>query len=291
MIVKLVQRNMRIFFRDRMNVFFALLASLVMFIAYLFFLGGLQIDSIREAFPGAGVEAIQYFVNSWVFAGILTVTCVTTGLAALQVFVSDRVSGRFKDFAVSPIAKWKLVVGYLVSTIIISIIMTTAMLAISEIYIVTGGGGWLTWAQLFVVYGYLLLTTISFATISSFIATFIKTESAFSSLNVIVGTSIGFLAGIYVPIGTLPTSVANVINVLPFSQAASLIREPFTRDSLAAIASGKGEAITAVQNSYGISISVGDFSVTRFMIVCILLALAILFGGLAVWRLSRKIPS
>ena len=86
---------MRIFFRDKTNVFFALLASLIMFILYVFFLGQLQIDAMKESFPGASDQAIGYFVNSWVFAGILTITSVTTGLAALQVFVSDRASGRF----------------------------------------------------------------------------------------------------------------------------------------------------------------------------------------------------
>lgn len=272
-----------------MNVFFALLASLIMFVLYVFFLGQLQIDAMKEIFPHANDEAIRYFVNSWVFAGILTITSVTTGLAALQVFVSDRASGRFKDFAVSPIAKWKLVVAYLTSTVIISLGLTTLMLLLSEVYIVISGGNWLPWTELLTIYGYLTLSTVAFAAISSFIATFIKTESAFSSLGVIIGTSIGFLAGIYVPVGTLPVAVANVINMLPYSQAASLIREPFTKNSLATIASNNHEAVAGIQNAYGINIHIGNMTVTTLTIVCILLGLALVFGVLAVRRLSKKI--
>lgn len=289
MIGQLIQRNIRIFFRDKMNVFFALLASLIMFVLYVFFLGQLQIDAMKEIFPRANDEAIRYFVNSWVFAGILTITSVTTGLAALQVFVSDRASGRFKDFAVSPIAKWKLVLAYLTSTVIISLGLTTLMLLLSEVYIVINGGNWLTWTELLTVYGYLILSTVAFAAISSFIATFIKTESAFSSLGVIIGTSIGFLAGIYVPVGTLPVAVANAINTLPYSQAASLIREPFTKNSLATIASNNHEAVAGIQNTYGINIHIGNMTVTTLTIVCILLGLALVFGVLAVRRLSKKI--
>ncbi|MNH50212.1 ABC-2 type transporter [compost metagenome] len=289
MIGSLIQRNIRIFFRDKMNVFFALLASLIMFVLYVFFLGQLQVDGMKETFPNASEETIHYFVNSWVFAGILTITSVTTGLAALQVFVSDRASGRFKDFAVSPVAKWKLVVAYLTSTVIIALGLTTVMLLLSEIYIVINGGEWLNWEELVVVYGYLILSTVTFAAISSFIAAFIKTESAFSSLSVIIGTSIGFLAGIYVPVGTLPTSVANAINVLPYSQAASMIREPFTQSSLADITSGNDQAIADMKDAYGMNVLIGDTTLTTTTIVITLASLTVVFGVLAVVRISKKL--
>lgn len=289
MIVSLIQRNMRIFFRDKTNVFFALLASLIMFILYVFFLGQLQIDAMKESFPGASDQAIGYFVNSWVFAGILTITSVTTGLAALQVFVSDRASGRFQDFAVSPVAKWKLVVAYLMSTVLISLGLTALMLVLSEIYIVANGGAWLQWNQLLMVCLYLVLSTLTFAVISGFIAAFIKTESAFSSLSVIVGTSIGFLAGIYVPVGTLPGAVASVINVLPYGQAASLIREPFTQNALEEITSNDQQSITAMRDAFGINLNIADTTLSASVIVAILVSLAIIFGVLAVMRISRKL--
>lgn len=289
MILSLIQRNMRIFFRDKMNVFFALLASLIMFVLYVFFLGQLQIDGMKENFPNASDETIGYFVNSWVFAGILTITSVTSGLAALQVFVSDRASGRFKDFAVSPVAKWKLVVAYLVSTVLISLGLTTLMLVLSEVYIVANGGEWLEWNELLKVGAYLVLSTVTFAVISSFIAAFIKTESAFASLGVIIGTSIGFLAGIYVPVGTLPGAVAMVINVLPYAQAASLIREPFTQNALEEITSNNQQAITTMRDAFGMNINIGDTTLSVSAIVTILVSLAVVFGVLAVMRISRKL--
>lgn len=272
-----------------MNVFFALLASLIVFVLYVFFLGQLQIDSIKDSFPGASEETVKYFVNSWMFAGILIITSVTTGLAALEVFVSDRVSGRFKDFAVSPVAKWKLVVAYLVSTVLISLGLTTLMFILSEIYIVFNGGEWLNWNQILTIYVYLILSTITFAVISSFIAAFIKTESAFSSLGLIIGTSIGFLAGIYVPVGTLPSAVANVINVLPYAQAAALVREPFTQDSLEEITSGNQDAIDSIQDAFGMNVNIGDMTLSPPAIVLILVSLAVIFGVLAVMRISRKL--
>lgn len=289
MIASLIQRNMRIFFRDKMNVFFALLASLIMFVLYVFFLGQLQIDGTKENFPNASDETIRYFVNSWVFAGILTITSVTTGLAALQVFVSDRASGRFKDFAVSPVAKWKLVLAYLVSTVLISLALTTLMFLLSEAYIVANGGSWLEWNEILTVFAYLILSTITFGVISSFIAAFIKTESAFSSLGVIIGTSIGFLAGIYVPVGTLPNAVATVINVLPYAQAASLIREPFTQDALEEITSGNQQAVTTMRDAFGMNINIGDTTLSVTSIVVILVSLAVVFGALSVLRISKKL--
>lgn len=289
MITALITRNIRIFFRDKMNVFFAMLSSLIMFVLYVFFLGQLQVDGIKELLPGADSTAINYFVNSWVFAGILTITTITTGLAALQVFVADRASGRFNDFSVSPIAKWKLVLSYLVSTFVIAMGLTTIMLVISELYIVAQGGAWLSLSQLGLTYAYLMLSTLAFSAISSFLATFIKTEAAFSSLGIIIGTSVGFLAGVYVPLGTLPVAVGNVMNTLPYSQSASLVREPFTNDALRGLADNNPQVTEQLRQSFGVDIALGDTTLNTTTIVTILFGVSVTFGVLAVQRLSRKL--
>ena len=86
----------------------------------------------------------------------------------------------------------------------------------------------------------------SFAALSSLVITFIKNNSAFTSLSVIVGTGIGFMAGIYVPLGIMSASVANVLNVLPFAQAAVLLREPFVSVPLENI--GEGQPVQVAQH-------------------------------------------
>ncbi len=203
MIASLIRRNMKLFFRDRAGVFFSLLGPLIMFLLYVFFLGNLQKDNIHQALPNSSADAMNFFINSWIFAGILAITTVTTSLSAMQVFVADRASGKFKDFAVSPISRSKIIIGYLGSTFIISLGMTTVAFGLGELYIVANGGNWLTLHHAINSYGVVVLLCAAFSALASFCATFIKSIAAFASLSVIIGTSTGFLAAVYVPVGSL----------------------------------------------------------------------------------------
>ncbi len=290
MIIALARRHLRLFFRDRMAVFFSLLSPLIMLVLYSFFLANVQVEDLTDAFPQASSDDIDRFITSWVYAGIVMISTFTTGLAALTIFVEDRASDRFKDFAVSPISKGQLIAGYLLSSFLIALTMTTIVFAASQAYIVATGGELLSGENLAKAYGYVVLLCAAYAALSSFFVTFIKSSSAFTSLSVIVGTMIGFLAGIYIQPGSLSSGVVNVMNVLPFSQGAALVREPFTADSLATLAQNDSAVSTALREHYGIgSLFVGSSTLSTSAMVTIFAAILVVFTLLGAWRLSRKI--
>ena len=64
-------RNLKLFFRDRLNVFFSLLGALIVFLLYALFLSNLQTSSITGAFPQADAADVRGFVDSWMFGGIV----------------------------------------------------------------------------------------------------------------------------------------------------------------------------------------------------------------------------
>lgn len=138
-IAVLTTRNLRVFFRDRVGVFFSLLSALILIALYALFLGGIQVDSLEARFPTAPDADVRWFVNSWVFAGITMITTLTTSIAALGVFVDDNVSGRFRDFIVSPIRRTHLILGYMIAGFTVSVVMTSIIIAIGQVYLLTQG--------------------------------------------------------------------------------------------------------------------------------------------------------
>lgn len=94
-VLTLMSRNLRLFFRDRLGVFFSLLSALILFLLYTLFLGSGQVDDLQQSFPGATEAEVKAFVDTWMFAGIVGITAITTGLGAMNVFVEDSASGRF----------------------------------------------------------------------------------------------------------------------------------------------------------------------------------------------------
>ena len=288
-IALLTGRNLRIFFRDRSGVFFSLLSALLLFGLYALFLGNLQVTSLTKQLPSAHPDDIQWFVNVWVFAGITMITTVTTGLASLGVFVDDRGSGRFSDFVVAPLRRWQLIVGYVVSSFIVSMIMTLIVVLAGQLYLLTQGNELLPAAQLAQLIGYIVLSSAAFAALSSFVATFLKSTGAFAALSTVTGTLIGFLAGAYIPAGALPTGVVNIMNSLPFSQSAMLIRRPYTSNALDAIIGGQTQTGDAIQEFYGITAHVGNTEITTSIAITILLLVFLMFTALGTWQLSRRI--
>ncbi|MFH5879170.1 ABC transporter permease [Arthrobacter sp. NA-172] len=285
----LTARNLTLFFRDRMGVFLSLLSAVILFVLYALFLGNLQVENVQEKFPAASPNDVQGFVDSWVFAGIVMITTLTTSLSALNIFVEDRTSGRFKDFMVSPVRRGHLVGGYLLSSFVIAVLMSTVILVAGQVYMIVAGHAPTAWGDLFKSFGYICLLSAAFSALSSFIVTFIKSSGAFSSLGTIVGTIIGFLAGAYIPLGTLPSGVTNVINALPFSQAAMLVRGPLTEQTISTLADGQNQAVSAMDKFYGVDIYVGDFAVTAPMAIATMVVVVIVFAALGMLRIRSHI--
>ena len=281
-------RNLRLYFRDRLNVFFSLLGALVLFLLYTLFLGNQQTQGLAETFPLAAEEDIKGLVDAWMFAGIVGITAITTGLAAVNVIVEDTATGRFRDFLVSPINRWQLVLGYLLSTVVIALIMTTVVFAVSLAYLALVDGVSLTAGQLARTYGYLVLSCIAFGALSAFVVTFVRTPGSFAALSTLVGTILGFAAGSYIPVGAFPEGVRNFVSALPFMQASMVVRREMTDGPLSAV-TDQPEAMEEVQRLFGITAHVGDWAVPTGYVLLVLAAMAVVFTALAAVRIRSRI--
>jgi multidrug/hemolysin transport system permease protein len=242
----------------------------------------------EQAFPNAPQGAVKTFVDSWMFAGIVGITAVTTGLGAFSAFVEDGSSGRFRDFLVSPIKRSQLILGYLLSSFVIALTMTLFVLVLSVAYLFADGLV-LTAAQLSLTVAYLALSCAAYAALSAFVVSFVRTQGAFSALSTIVGTVLGFLCGAYIPVGSLPEGVATVINALPFGQSSMIVRQQFTESSLAGLAGEQPQALAALRQAYGITTAVGDWEVTVGYVVIVLAAMVLVFTTLAALRIRSRI--
>lgn len=288
-LISLVGRNLRIFSRDRVGVFLSMLSPLILFLLYALFLGNQQVEALGESFPGAERAEIEAFINTWVFSGIVMITAVTTGLQAMNALVEDQVQGRFKDFLVSPVSRGNLVAGYLVSAMVISLGVTVLVFAIGQTYLSLSGQSSLSLIDVLQVLGYIALLSVTFAALTAFLATFIPSTSGFTALATIVGTVMGFIAAIYVPMGILPDGVANVISALPFAIAAMLLRGPLTSGALAELAGDNAGASEAMESFYGLTISVGEWTPTTVAAVFILLGVAAMFTLASLARIRGRV--
>ena len=285
----IVRRNLRLFFRDRMNVFFSLLGAIILFVLYTLFLARLQIDGLSQTFPDASESVIRAFVDTWMFAGIVMLSTITTGLGALATLVDDGESGRFRDFLVSPVRRTQLVLGYLIAAVTVAVVMSMIVLTLSILYLGIIDSTWLDPGTIIRIAGITVLCCAGFTALSALIVSFIRTNAAFSGFATVIGTVLGFIAGAYIPVGSLPTAVAGTINALPFAQGAMLLRREFTDGTLASMVGDNAEAADTIREFYGIDAFVGDLLVPASIAFGVLVAMAVGFTLLSAGRIRARI--
>jgi multidrug/hemolysin transport system permease protein len=281
--INFMVRNLRLYFRDRNAVFFSLLGVFVIITLYLVFLGDVWVSN----FPG--VPGVRFAMDSWIMAGVLAVTSFTTTMGAVGTMVEDKTKKIKKDFVASPLSHSSMTGGYILSTISIGILMSLVALVVAEIFIVIKGGSLLSPLDFVKLFGLILLATVANSAIVVFIVSFFNTLNAFGTASTLVGTLIGFMTGIYLPIGVFPPAVQYVIKVFPPSHAASLMRQVMMRAPVAQVFAGAPQQMaTDFKRHMGMELTFGNQVIAPSVSILILVGTAVVFYMLALWNLSRK---
>ncbi|MGI6005721.1 MAG: ABC transporter permease [Christensenellales bacterium] len=278
-----VSRNLKVFFRDKASVFFSLLAVFIIIAMYVLFLGNVWLDGLPD------VPQAKPLMDSWIMSGLLAVTSMTTVMGAFGTMVDDRAHKIIKDFSASPISKGKIAGGYILSSFIIGVIMTLITFVLAELYIVAGGGQWLSVEATFKVLGLILLSSLCNTAMISFLISYFKSQNAFGTASSIIGTLIGFLTGIYLPIGMLPEAVQFFIKIFPVSHAALLLRQVIMETPMQAVFEGApAQVLQGFKEEMGVSFQLGGQTIPVYASFLILIGTALLFYALSTWRFSKK---
>ena len=229
----LVERNVKIFLKDKMGVFFSLLAPLIILGLYVLFLGDVQMQSLKSAFEGLQIDEklLKNFVDNWMLAGVISVSCVTVSFSAQEIVVKDREKGVLADMLCAPAKRYLLTVGYYISNVIITLTICMIVLLIAFVYMAISG--WtLSAGDVFMSIGLLIMSVISSSAIISLICKVVKTSAQHGALVGIISAAIGFLIGAYMPISIFPKAIQYITLFIPATYSAGLYRELFLRGAL-----------------------------------------------------------
>ena len=173
------------------------------------------------------------------------------------------------------------------STFAVGLIMGVTTLAICLIYLVATGcplsvGGVATSMLL------LIPSALSASIVMYALTTFIRSTGAFSGLFTVVSVMIGFLAGIYMPMGTMPAAMQVVGTLVPASHMAALFRDSLAQDALEQTFLGASpEVLSQFRYDMGFDLNLGDFSFNEITMLVYVMAVTAAFFVLASARIRR----
>jgi multidrug/hemolysin transport system permease protein len=271
----LIKRNLKLYFRDKANIFFSMLSVFIIIILFKLFLG-----------EGFGDDRI---LDSWLMAGILAVAAITTSIGAFEIVISDRINKIAKGFYASPVKRSHITASYIISPFIASVIMSTLTAIGFGIYLVVRGGNMPGAMGLLQLAGMILLSNITGIAILCFIISLIKSMSVWSTVGSLIGILSGFLMGVYMPIGQLPNVVQYAMIAFPPFHSAMLLRQILMESSLeTAYAAAPSEvSIAELSDLLGATFRFGGFEITPLMSVLYLVAAGLVFFGLSVIKMRN----
>ncbi len=247
----------------------------------------MQIDAIKQV--TSATPAATAMVNEWVVAGLLSMISVTSTLAAFGLSVQDREMKIAADFLTAPISRAKIQLSYVINAFFIGLTFSLFAFIISMVFIVAAGGSLLSFQEILKIIGLLILTVSLASSMNMLFVLFTSTLSAFSTLSTIIGTLIGFLAGVYVPIGILPTFAQNLIMLFPISHSSLLLRDTFMADSFDKVFAGvPTEYIEQYKTTYGVMYEMNGSILPTSTSLFVIIGSTIIFAVISIIIFKKK---
>jgi len=226
-ICTLTKRNMLNYLRDKASVFFSFLSIIILLGIYILFL-----KNIFNDIPLATQAEKNTFMLGYIMGGLIVVGTITLSLGIIGNYVYDLATKKLNGLLVSPTSRYKLTLSYYLSTMILTFALVLIMFFLSVLYLVISTGTCYSFLQILQVVGIILLYVLISTPIMVFIASFINSTNAFAGVSSIVGTLIGFISGIYIPLSLLDPFTKNLAGLLPFSHMALYLRKLLCGDTL-----------------------------------------------------------
>lgn len=116
---------------------------------------------------------------------------------------------------------------------------------------------------------------------------FVKSEGAWSGIGTVISTLVGFLGGIYVPIGSLSSVIVDMIHCTPVIYGTAMFREIMCTEMMNTLFDNVSSDIVSIySHTMGIQLTLFDQEISQPNELCIMLTCAILFMLLSVCLLK-----
>ncbi|MBQ3163039.1 MAG: ABC transporter permease [Lachnospiraceae bacterium] len=284
--VSLTRRNCMVFLRDTTAVFFSLLSMLMVLLMMWVFLGDMNTQGIINVLEQYGGErnVVQdkenalNLVQYWTLAGLMVVNALTVTLSVIGLMVGDANENKLQSFFSAPVNRSVIALSYITTAVIVGMLFCMITLGVALGYIWMTGGAMLSMGAIVQIFGYTLMNVCIFAIIMYMLGLFVKSSSAWGGIATVVGTLVGFVGAIYLPMGDLPAGVANMLKYIPILHGTSLMRKVCCKEAMETTFAGiPKEVLDAYQEHMGITVcmdgvEVSDGAQILFLCMCGVLA-------------------
>lgn len=224
----LLARNLSLFRKNWKNVLLCFITVFIVYGLYIIFLRDFMIQSVSSS--GLDGCAVEEFTDRLMLSGLLIVVNTTTCFGIMQLCIHDAESGIRRDYLIAPIRKAQLLIGYWITSILVSFLYTCFAYSMILIYCLAAYQMILSLHDILISILILLISSILNSELLLCMITFIKDTTSFSTFGNLYGMLAGFLAGTYLPYDLYPEKLKQILFYYPPTHLTSFMRQIFLKD-------------------------------------------------------------
>lgn len=220
--ILLIKRNLKLFWRNKLNVLLSIASILIITGLYVIFLRDFIIQIVENSGLLAG--QVEEFTDRLILAGLLIVINTTTSFGMMQLSVCDSQKHVKRDYLLALNSRLQLEIGYWCSGILISFGFTFLTLIGEMLFFARFYESPIVWDTLYKGAGILFFSSCMNGGILLCMIRYMKDTASFSTFGNLYGMVCGFLAGAYLPYGVYPKYLREILYYFPPLQLTSMIR-------------------------------------------------------------------
>ena len=249
-IVAILKRNLTNFVRDKLRLIFSIFMSVFLLFIFSFVMNG----------ASTGIENPMNYLIS----GIIIMTVFQTALSNSANILEDISMGVMKEVLVSPIARWQISIGQILSSTIIAVAQSLIMIVIGLFM-----GLNINILQFLEMLGVMVAVGATFSSLGLYVATLAKSSTTFQIMINVVIMPFTFLSGALIPTTTMPKILLPFVYINPLTYTTAIFRYiTLKMDNLSSAALVKA----------GVAFDVNGFIIMPYMGLLIILIMGLLFS-------------
>lgn len=252
-------RNLTSFSRDKMRFFFTIFMSFFFLFIFSF---------VMKSTASGMDQPMNYLIS-----GVIIMTVFQTALNNSMGILEDISTGFMKEILVSPISRWQISIGQILSSATLAVLQGLIVLIIGIFM-----GLSIDPPHFIAMVGVMLLVGVIFSAMGLYLATLAKNSTTFQIMTSVVVMPLTFLSGAYIPTTIMPSFLQPVVYINPLTYTTSIFRfitlkmESLPTDAL-------------VQS--GVAFNINGFTITPYIGLFIIILLGAAFMSLCVNRFNK----
>ena len=258
-IVAILKRNLTNFVRDKLRLIFSVFMSVFLLFVFSFVMKG----------ASTGIaQPLNYLIS-----GIIIMTVFQTALSNSANILEDISMGVMKEVLVSPITRWQISIGQVLSSTVIAIAQSLIMIVIGLFM-----GLSINIVQFLEMLGVMVAVGATFSSLGLYVATLAKSSTTFQIMINVVVLPFTFLSGALIPTTTMPKILLPLVYINPLTYTTAIFRY---------ITLSMGNLSSTALVKAGVAFDVNGFIIMPYMGLLIILVMGLLFFTLCVKQFNK----